>query len=333
MVYWHHSTAVQTRYFIYRIIAGERKRLEEEKMKLSALIGHWGLESGEIRQIQDCVWEVSGTYILKAYERLGDLERNVQIMKVLRSMGIPAAEVISTSEGTDYLYSDERCYMVTRKLPGAPVKDIKEVKKLACQMGQIIGRLHLAFQTCEEELDFWDNSLLSEMKGWVKDELNKNGWSIIAQSDYETAVSSLEHVYDRLPFQLIHRDVHFGNFLFQEGEFTGYIDFDLSQKNIRVFDLCYFLMGLLAMEEGHRPGKNEWLQIIAETVAGYESQITLTAVEKEAFPWVMENIELLFAAWSTGISDIRCAEDAVKLFHFVQENETAITEALKIVSV
>ena len=104
-------------------------------MKLSALIGHWGLESGEIRQIQDCVWEVSGTYILKAYERLSDLERNVQIMKVLRSMDIPAAEVISTSEGTDYLCSAERCYMVTRKLPGAPVKDIKEVKKLACQMG------------------------------------------------------------------------------------------------------------------------------------------------------------------------------------------------------
>ena len=248
-------------------------------------------------------------------------------------MDIPAAEVISISEGTDYLCSEERCYMVTRKLPGAPAKDIKEVKKLACQMGQIIGRLHLAFQTCEEELDFWDNSLLSEMKGWVKDELNKNGWTVIAQSDYDTAVSSLEHVYDRLPFQLIHRDVHFGNFLFQEGEFTGYIDFDLSQKNIRIFDLCYFLMGLLAGEETLRPGKNEWLQMIAETVAGYESQITLTAVEKEAFPWVMENIELLFAAWYTGISDVRCAEDATKLFHFVQENETAITDALKIVSV
>ena len=302
-------------------------------MKLSALIGHWGLESGEIRQIQDCVWEVSGTYILKAYERLSDLERNVQIMKVLRSMDIPAAEVISTSEGTDYLCSEERCYMVTRKLPGAPVKDIKEVKKLACQMGQIIGRLHLAFQICEDELDFWDNSLLSEMKGWVKDELNKNGWTVIAQSDYETAVSSLERVYDRLPFQLIHRDVHFGNFLFQEGEFTGYIDFDLSQKNIRIFDLCYFLMGLLAGEEGLRPSTNEWLLMIAETVAGYESQITLTAVEKEAFPWVMENIELLFAAWYTGISNVRCTEDAAKLFHFVQDNETAITEALKIVSV
>lgn len=301
-------------------------------MKISALIRHWGLESAEIRQIQDCVWEISETYILKAYERLGDLERNVQIMKMLRSMDIPAAEVISTSEGTDYSCSDKRCYMVTKKLPGAPAKDIKEVKKLARQMGEIIGRLHLAFQKCEVELEFWDNSLLSEMKGWVKDKLSKNGWTLIAQSDYETAVSSLERVYNRLPFQLIHRDVHFGNFLFQEGEFTGYIDFDLSQKNIRIFDLCYFLVGLLAGEEGHRPGKNEWLQMITETAAGYESQITLTDVEKEAFPWVMENIELLFTAWFTGIPDIRCAEDAAKLFHFVQENETEIKRAVKIAS-
>ena len=42
--------------------------------------------------------------------------------------------------------------------------------------------------------------------------------------------------------------MHFGNFLFQEGSFSGYIDFDLSQKNIRIFDLCYFLAGLLAEE-------------------------------------------------------------------------------------
>ena len=34
-----------------------------------------------------------------------------------------------------------------------------------------------------------------------------------------------------LPVQLIHRDVHFGNFLFDEGKFSGYIDFDLSQRN------------------------------------------------------------------------------------------------------
>lgn len=32
---------------------------------------------------------------------------------------------------------------------------------------------------------------------------------------------------------------------FQEGKFSKYMDFDLSQRNIRIFDLCYFMLGLL----------------------------------------------------------------------------------------
>ena len=29
-------------------------------------------------------------------------------------------------------------------------------------------------------------------------------------------------------------------FLFYNNKFSGYIDFDLSQINIRIFDICYF---------------------------------------------------------------------------------------------
>lgn len=82
-----------------------------------------------------------------------------------------------------------------------------------------------------------------------------------------------------------------------KGLFSGYIDFDLSQRNIRVFDLCYFLAGLLAAQVGNGMEEIQWYDVISRTTAGYESRIPLTAAEKQAVPYVMENIELLFAAY------------------------------------
>lgn len=99
-------------------------------------------------------------------------------------------------------------------------------------MGEILGRLHLAFRKCEERLELWDNSLLDEMNGWVAERLSREKW--LDEETFRSAVGNLQDGYDRLPRQLIHRDVHFGNFLFDHGEFSGYIDFDLSQKNIRI---------------------------------------------------------------------------------------------------
>lgn len=92
---------------------------------------------------------------------------------------------------------------------------------------------------------------------------------------YAVLCGNLQDGYDMLPRQLIHRDVHFGNFLFDHGEFSGYIDFDLSQKNIRIFDICYFLTGLLSSQIGSGLDTEEWLRIVKDAAAGYERWIPL----------------------------------------------------------
>lgn len=124
--------------------------------------------------------------------------------------------------------------------------------------------------------------------------------------------------------QLIHRDVHFGNFLFLDGKFSGYIDFDLSQRNIRIFDLCYFLLSLLSEEEKFGLTDELWLTFVKELFAGYEQKLQLTELEKKAVPYVMECIELLFVSYFHSINDARYAEDAYKIFQFITQQETKI---------
>ncbi len=170
-------------------------------------------------------------------------------------------------------------------------------------------------------MEFWDNSLLKEMKGWIRDTFIKNEWKILKEAEYVKTVTSLEQIYDFLPKQLIHRDVHFGNFLFFEGRLSGYIDFDLSQRNIRIFDICYFLTGLLAEETDDAFTETEWMESVRSVTAGYESISKLSAQEKEAVPCVMESIEILFMAYFISVNDTKQAEDALDVLRFIQNTD------------
>lgn len=87
-----------------------------------------------------------------------------------------------------------------------------------------------------------------------------------------------------------------GNFLFDNEKFSGYIDFDLSQRNIRVFDLCYFMLGLLSEEESLDISEEQWFDILKYLFSGYEQENELLPEEKQAVPYVMKAIELLFVA-------------------------------------
>ena len=136
----------------------------------------------------------------------------------------------------------------------------------------------------------------------------------------------LMDVYSDLPKRLIHRDVHLGNFLFEGSNFTGYIDFDLSQKNIRIFDICYFLLGLLCRESGSQIEDTQWFEHVKSVVNGYHQIIPLADVEKASIVTVMKNIELLFVAYFLSEKDEVLARDAGKIFKFICDHEAMISK-------
>lgn len=197
-------------------------------------------------------------------------------------------------------------------------------------MGEIIANLHTAFKECEKLDGNWDNSLLDEMKGWVKEKLEDIGWKRVSQAEYENTVSQLADIYAKLPMQLIHRDIHFGNFLFAEGSFSGYIDFDLSQRNIRIFDICYFLLGLLSQQEDLEITEEKWFGFMRDVFLGYEKVMKLSEAEKKAVPYVMECIELLFVAYFEDVDDSHCADNAYDIFTFIRSQENTILNLIQL---
>lgn len=313
---------------VRRIIIKQKGRFKDMYKEIRELLIHWNLERAEIQQVYDSAWYVGNENVLKVYDAKEMLERNLKVLTVLEKRNIPVAHLVGTNDNQSYVEQEGKYYLLSKRLPGNNIVDLSQSKGLAKVMGQTVAKLHQAFKECEGEGGFWENSLLGEMNSWVRESFEKNEWQDVSREAFEATVDSLEKYYDTLPVQLIHRDVHFGNFLFEQSVFSGYIDFDLSQRNIRIFDLCYFLLGLLSEEEKIRVTEKEWLLYVQDAFAGYEEINKLTEEEKKAVPFVMESIELLFAAYFMNEKDTVCSADALRLFHFVKERENIIYQSL-----
>lgn len=314
---------------IRRIIIKERKRFEKMKENILEILKEWNIENAEIKQIYDSAWQVGEKYVLKVYDNPDNLERNIRLISILSGLGIPVGKLIKTHHDRSYTKDAVNYYIMTQRLKGRPIVSSNQLEKLSFPMGRIIAEFHKVFLVCEEQEDFQENSLLQEMKGWIRDTLEADGWTQVPKSIFEDTLKNLETVYDTLPVQLIHRDVHFGNFLFDGECFSGYIDFDLSQRNIRIFDLCYFMLGLLCEEEALTVTEDKWFQVLRNVFRGYTEINPLQPQEIQAVPYVMKSIEILFAAWFLGQKDMKCCEDAVKLLEFVDDNSERIRSVLK----
>lgn len=299
------------------------------KEKIETLLKLWGIES-EVKQIYQTAWAVGEEYVLKAGEDFKALISNITIMKVLSECGVPVASPIPTIDGKEYVEEEGRYYVLMNKLQGTHIIDIyeKDYAGIAYETGKVIARLHKAFLVCEQKVTFGDNSLLDEMKGWINESLVRHDFKYISELDFRKSLEELERCYAKLPKQLIHRDIHYGNLLFYENEFSGYIDFDLSQKNIRLFDLCYFLMGILGGHEKNEEDERIWLHIVTSLIQGYEAIIHLTALEKESMCCVMKSIELLFVAYFFNQYNEALAKSATSMHDFVRDHEKEINAAI-----
>jgi hypothetical protein len=96
-----------------------------------------------------------------------------------------------------------------------------------------------------------------------------------------------------------------------------------------IFDLCYFLLGLLCEEEAMAVTEGQWFRVLHKVFRGYTEINPLQLQEIQAVPYVMKSIELLFIAWFFGQKDMKCCEDAVKLLDFVDRNTKKILSVLK----
>ncbi len=295
-------------------------------MEINKILINWGISNETVKQIYSSAWQIGDKYVLKTGNNHDSLNSNLTIIKNLSEQNIPVAEVIKTVEGLDYVIEDNTYFFLSGKISGEHITDIYNgnYNELAYLIGEVIGRLHIAFRTCQERISCYDNNFYDEITGWVSQTIKDNNITYVPKDILNECISELRSIYPKLPRQLIHRDLHLGNMLFQNNILTGYIDFDLSQINARVFDLCYMSLSFLIDNIDKKDKTTKWFEVLNNIVKGYNSVIPLTYDEKKAIPVMMIAIEMLFVAYFTNKNESEYANGAAKALMWLWENKESI---------
>ena len=311
-------------------------------MRKKEILKHWGFDDEVIiekvnieyqSEREDHVWTINSEYILKKSKNEEEANNNIYMAKLLNSVNIPTQKVIDTLDGENYFVADERYYTLLTKIDGKVLKNYFEGDfiKRGNNIGKALAELHIGLSKITDEIKgkivVFDNDLIVELNGWVIDEidkyvkkstLDKNEINIFKECINEL-LNGLRKDYYKLPRQVIHRDFHGGNIIFKDEDIVGVIDFDLSQINARLFDICYLCTGSLTTIFNDTEMRDKWIQFIKAFIQGYQSVNKLTYHEIKSMKNMMLSIEIVMVAYFAreGYEDI--ANNNIKMANYLNE--------------
>ncbi len=284
----------------YRINILQEEHIMISKNRIQKLLSHWNLQDENVANIynentgrqSENAYYIGEEYVIKFSVNFGSIKNNICISNSLAESGLPVAEIIKTIDRADYLQNGELYFVVTKRINGSQLKceNIFKNIDIAYQIGGNIAKLHNALKTFDES-NYKKANILNDVKSAIPKVQN-----LVKLSN--AYIENFSAVFDKLPMQIIHRDINPSNMLFDKGEFKGFIDFDLTEVNVRIFDICYCATAILSeCFNNSDVDKNKWLEIFDNLVNGYKSITPLSEYEKQALPYVIYSIQIICIAY------------------------------------
>jgi Ser/Thr protein kinase RdoA (MazF antagonist)/AraC-like DNA-binding protein len=313
------------------------------KQQLTAVLANWDLQENTVirdiyiqngAKVAGNVWNVGTEYILKTGER-SQILRNLEIAKALAAQGFAAAVPVLTKTGAEYA-GGENIFVLTQRIDGEPLQNSERFgencEKYGEKYGAAIAKLHNAIANIESEIEADEVNLLQHVKDWALPEVRKQNeqWKMgLTAEFFSDYIENFGELYPQLPKQLIHRDPNPGNILFSNGEITGFIDFDLAERNIRLWDICYCATGLLSEWRESEKNYDLWFTILGGILHGYDSENALTDAEKRAIYYVICSIMLICVAYFESVPEYSAlAKTNREMLAFIVQNKGRISEVI-----
>lgn len=260
---------------------------------MDEILKNWHLSDAEIELIYESkdnkTWVISDKYYLKFYGNIQELDVAVRVNTVLSNHGIPVVTYKKTENGE---ITPDRHHVLMHKIKGEHLTFESIMLDEMKNLGRGVATLHQGFSQLEKELVCPDNDYLAEWNGYIKSGLIDVRDEIVTYIDEQ-----LHKHYNDLPRNIIHRDIHLGNVLIDAGVITGWLDFDLTRKDIRIFDIAYLMTGLLLGRIDDKFAILKWQDLLQNFIAGYESVANLEENEHLLLPVMMIAMELLFVTY------------------------------------
>ena len=275
------------------------------------------------------IWTVGGDYILKTGDR-EKLLKNLMVSKALYNQGFVSSLPVPTKTGSEYLDGKE-VFILTRGLRGKPLPKSDRFGENRVNFGEKYGRsiarLHKALKAVQKDLSPDKVNLYKNVTEWALPNVKQQNqqWSMgLDNSFFEDYIESFGKLFDKLPKQLIHRDPNPSNILFENGVVNGFIDFDLSEVNVRIWDVCYCATGILS--EGSDEAYEKWLDILGGILYGYDTVNKLSSEEKQAVFYVICSIQMICVAFFESDDEFKeLAKTNRRMMQFIIQSKEQIS--------
>ncbi|MGI6039729.1 MAG: phosphotransferase [Clostridiales bacterium] len=312
--------------------------------ELRNILDNWDIEKGlpihDIyinggSKVSRNVWMVGSDYILKSDSR-EKIVKNLKISRALHNQGFDSSLPVLTKTGSEYLEGKE-LFVLTHGLKGNPLPKSDRFGenrvKFGEQYGRSIAKLHKALKAVQSDILPDEVDLHKNIADWALPSLRRQNiqWSMgLAESFFSNFIKEFGELYDILPKQLIHRDPNPSNILFDDGKVSGFIDFDLSEINIRLWDVCYCATGILSeCSDKSAESYEKWLDLLGGILNGYDLEGKLTSEEKQAVYYVICSIQMICIAYFESHDAYKeLAKTNRQMLQFIVHNEEKIKNLL-----
>ncbi len=271
------------------------------KKEAIAVLHNWGMEQAEVRDIfyengerNENAYYIGENLVLKFSADPEKVRSHCALTRAANKLGVRTAVPIPTEHGDNWVLEDGMYFYLTRRLPGGQMNaDTLCQEQNPRLLGELLGQLHLALSQVDAVVN--EANLLETVRSWALPEAKK----VLGQPEslWDNFLREFSEQYPLLPRQIIHRDPNPGNII-GDGENWGFLDFELSERNARIFDPCYAATAILS--ELPREHWHRWPRIFREILTGYDTVVHLTDVERRALPNIIMANQLVCVAWFSG---------------------------------
>ncbi len=281
------------------------------KRQLRDLLANWGVDPStpihdvvyaDIDKTAEGVWRIGEEYYLRVRADHAAQLRNIAFSRAVAEQGLGAAVPVPTRDGQDFV-DGEDIAVLTLRVPGRVLEAADffggDGLGYAQMGGRAVAKLHRALRTIEEDVPCDDVDLYKAVSEWALPSLQKQNeqWGMgFADSFFAEYLEQFGAMYSRLPRQPIHRDLHPANMLFDEKCAISFLDFDISERNARIFDIGYFATGILCGAKNEEM-RARWLDLGQAVFRSYDEEANLTGEEKSAVYHMICSIQMIFIAY------------------------------------
>ncbi|MBO4845296.1 MAG: helix-turn-helix domain-containing protein [Lachnospiraceae bacterium] len=279
----------------YRVNVFQEEHIMVSNKTISDILKRWGLENEKITdivfpetgEISDTAKYVGEDRVIKYTSNLANVKKAIEISRALENVGLNSPVVVLTRDGKEFVQNGELYFVLTKRIDGKRVMAsglyLDDYKEKARFIGEIVGQLDMAFSKIDVLADEADmgKAVKEFAVPIIKDKMDLDDGFLDEFTD------RFEKLYDQLPRQIIHRDPNPSNIILADDKW-GFIDFELSENNARLFDPCYAATAILSETfDGDEEKLLNWVEVMKEIMYGYDCVVKMTDGEKKAVPYMI----------------------------------------------